>query len=145
MTQIEFARRIGVKQQTVSRWETGVVIPDAMKLDDIARILGIDMTELVTLRYKAEVDRRNAEPSPAATALAQRTETRVKQLEQIMERLLKTLDQQTRSATEHDVRMDRIERALNDLSVALGRQPGKEDRPLRAPARKRSASRRDQR
>lgn len=39
MTQIEFADRLSVTRQTVSRWEAGTVMPDIDKISDIADIL----------------------------------------------------------------------------------------------------------
>ena len=53
MTQIEFAEKMSVTRQTVSRWESGAAMPDIDKISDIARILhtscdyllNTDMTE----------------------------------------------------------------------------------------------------
>lgn len=39
MTQLEFADRLSVTRQTVSRWEAGTVMPDIDKISDIADIL----------------------------------------------------------------------------------------------------------
>ncbi|MBQ1850097.1 MAG: helix-turn-helix transcriptional regulator [Lachnospiraceae bacterium] len=41
MTQMEFADALSVTRQTVSRWESGAVVPDVDKIGDIARILGV--------------------------------------------------------------------------------------------------------
>lgn len=41
MTQMEFADRLSVTRQTVSRWEAGAVMPDIDKIPDIAEILGV--------------------------------------------------------------------------------------------------------
>ena len=41
MTQIEFADKLNVTRQTVSRWEAGTVMPDIDKISDIASILGV--------------------------------------------------------------------------------------------------------
>ncbi len=40
MTQIEFAERMLVTRQTVSRWEAGTAMPDIDKIAEIADILG---------------------------------------------------------------------------------------------------------
>lgn len=128
ITQVEFAKAVGVKQQTVSRWETGVVIPDATKLADIARVLDLPMDELVSLRYQSELDRRNTDPSPAAVALSQRTESRVAYMEKTVKRLAKLLDDDQLTVKQQAARMDRIERALDQLTANLG--VGR--RPLRA-------------
>ncbi len=53
LTQTEFAEKLNVTRQTVSRWEAGTVMPDIDKISDIADVLGVscdyllkdDMTE----------------------------------------------------------------------------------------------------
>lgn len=47
MTQIEFAERLNVTRQTVSRWEAGTVLPDIDKIPDIAGILGVSCDYLL--------------------------------------------------------------------------------------------------
>ena len=41
MTQIDFAEKLNVTRQTVSRWEAGTVMPDIEKIPDIAAVLGV--------------------------------------------------------------------------------------------------------
>ena len=41
MTQTEFADKMSVTRQTVSRWEAGTVMPDIDKIGEIASILGV--------------------------------------------------------------------------------------------------------
>lgn len=41
MTQIEFAERMFVTRQTISRWEAGTAMPDIDKIGEIADILGV--------------------------------------------------------------------------------------------------------
>ena len=41
LTQIEFAEKMHVTRQTVSRWEAGAVLPDIDKIGEIADILGV--------------------------------------------------------------------------------------------------------
>ena len=41
MTQVSLADALSVTRQTVSRWESGTVMPDIEKIGDIARILGV--------------------------------------------------------------------------------------------------------
>ena len=41
MTQIDFAEKLNVTRQTVSRWEAGTVMPDIEKIPDIAVVLGV--------------------------------------------------------------------------------------------------------
>ena len=47
LTQIEFAERMSVTRQTVSRWEAGAAMPDIDKIADIASILGVSCDYLL--------------------------------------------------------------------------------------------------
>ena len=47
MTQTDFAERLCVTRQTVSRWEAGTVMPDIDKIADIASILGVSCDYLL--------------------------------------------------------------------------------------------------
>ena len=47
MTQIEFAEKMHVTRQTVSRWEAGTVMPDVEKIGEIADILGVSCDYLL--------------------------------------------------------------------------------------------------
>lgn len=47
MTQIEFAERMHVTRQTVSRWEAGTAMPDIDKIGEIADILGVSCDYLL--------------------------------------------------------------------------------------------------
>ena len=47
MTQTEFAERLCVTRQTVSRWEANSVMPDIDKISDIASILGVSCDYLL--------------------------------------------------------------------------------------------------
>jgi len=47
MTQKELAEKIGVPQQSISRWETGEVIPKIDKLKLIAKVLGCTINDLI--------------------------------------------------------------------------------------------------
>ena len=47
LTQMEFADRLYVTRQTVSRWESGAAQPDIEKLPDIASILGVSIDYLL--------------------------------------------------------------------------------------------------
>ena len=47
MTQIDFADKLAVTRQTVSRWESGSVLPDIDKISDIAGILGVSCDYLL--------------------------------------------------------------------------------------------------
>lgn len=54
MTQIEFADKLCVTRQTVSRWEAGSVMPDIDKISDIASILGVSCDYLLKDDIKEE-------------------------------------------------------------------------------------------
>ena len=47
LTQMEFADRLYVTRQTVSRWESGATSPDIDKITDIASILGVSCDYLL--------------------------------------------------------------------------------------------------
>ncbi len=47
LTQTDFADRLCVTRQTVSRWEAGTVMPDIDKIADIATILGVSCDYLL--------------------------------------------------------------------------------------------------
>ena len=47
MTQIEFAEKMYVTRQTVSRWEAGTAMPDIDKIAEIAEILGVSCDYLL--------------------------------------------------------------------------------------------------
>ena len=57
MTQVEFAEKMNVTRQTVSRWEAGAVMPDIEKIGDIAELLGVSCDYLL---------KDEAEDAPAA-------------------------------------------------------------------------------
>ena len=47
MTQIEFAEKMHVTRQTVSRWEAGTAMPDIDKIGEIAEHLGVSCDYLL--------------------------------------------------------------------------------------------------
>lgn len=47
MTQQEFADKMVVTRQTISRWEAGTVLPDIDKIPDIAELLGVSCDYLL--------------------------------------------------------------------------------------------------
>ena len=64
LTQTEFADRLSVTRQTVSRWEAGTVLPDIDKITDIAGLLGVSCDYLLKDDCAAE--------EPAVTAAVSR-------------------------------------------------------------------------
>lgn len=56
ITQNEFAEKLNVTRQTVSRWEAGSVLPDIDKISDIASILDVTCDFLLKDDVKEEND-----------------------------------------------------------------------------------------
>lgn len=52
ISQEEFALRLGVVRQTVSKWERGISVPDADTLIKIAEILNVTVSELLGEEFK---------------------------------------------------------------------------------------------
>lgn len=77
LTQIEFAERLSVTRQTVSRWEAGSVMPDIEKISDIASILGVSCDYLLKDEVKEE---SGAKPSGVSRLLQSLEGCRVKLL-----------------------------------------------------------------
>lgn len=67
LTQTDFADRLCVTRQTVSRWEAGTVMPDIDKIADIASILGVSCDYLL----KDEVTDRGISPQKGVSRLLQ--------------------------------------------------------------------------
>ena len=61
MTQSDFADKLSVTRQTVSRWEAGTVMPDIDKIADIAAVLGVSCDYLL----KDEIAGDTAPEAPA--------------------------------------------------------------------------------
>ncbi len=54
LTQEDFAERLGVTAQAVSKWENDVSCPDIMLLPEIAGIFGITIDELMGIKKQSE-------------------------------------------------------------------------------------------
>ena len=50
LTQGELGEMLGVTNQAVSKWESEVSMPDVMLLPEIAKVLGVTVDELYTLK-----------------------------------------------------------------------------------------------
>ena len=57
LTQKEFAEKLNISDKTVSRWEVGKQIPDALIMPEIAKTLGITINDL----YNIDDDTKNDE------------------------------------------------------------------------------------
>ncbi len=60
MTQEEFAARLGVTPQAVSKWERGNGLPDITLVGDICRLLHISADLLLGIQEKPIVENNNA-------------------------------------------------------------------------------------
>ncbi|MDO5738446.1 MAG: helix-turn-helix domain-containing protein [Eubacteriales bacterium] len=66
LTQAEFADKLGVSAQAISKWETGAGYPDLSMLPSIASTLGLSMDELFGAEQSREVkDEKNQRPKEA--------------------------------------------------------------------------------
>ena len=70
MTQIEFAEKMHVTRQTVSRWEAGTVLPDIDKIAEIADLLGVSCDYLLKDEAAAGVEAAEAGTVGIGTAEA---------------------------------------------------------------------------
>jgi len=53
LTQKQLAEKIGVSNKTVSKWETGKVMPDYSVIELLCEVLNISVSELIAGREKA--------------------------------------------------------------------------------------------
>lgn len=67
MTQAELAEQLHVSNKTVSRWETGVVMPDYTDMTALCSIYGIEIQELFA-------GKRMEKASPAETGSQEKAE-----------------------------------------------------------------------
>jgi len=47
LTQEQVAEKLGISSRTISRWETGVYMPDISMLVDIAEMYDVDVREII--------------------------------------------------------------------------------------------------
>lgn len=59
MTQEEFASRLGVTPQAVSKWERGMGLPDMSLMDGICTILSVSADELLGINFNPVVENNN--------------------------------------------------------------------------------------
>ena len=73
ITQEEFAENLNVSGRTVSRWETGVNMPDISLLVDIAEFFNVSIPEIINGERKSE--NMNEEVKETVLKLSDYTET----------------------------------------------------------------------
>lgn len=57
LTQKELAEKIGVSDKAVSKWETERGLPDIAVIEDLAKVLGVSIAELLAGDYKQNENR----------------------------------------------------------------------------------------
>ncbi len=57
MTQDQLAGRLGISGQAISKWETGVTMPDISLLPELAGELGVSIDELFDLTVEQKMHR----------------------------------------------------------------------------------------
>lgn len=62
LNQRDLAARLGVKQQTVSRWESGIAVPRPDRVTQLAGVLGVDRGKLLQLAGYLAADEPLADP-----------------------------------------------------------------------------------
>ena len=99
LTQQELADRLGVRQQTISEWETGMYQPRGASATLLTRIAEDALRILRFFRFLAWYGR--GEPDAAALAACERMKDRIGQLsaERISKELLKLLGAEDRKST----------------------------------------------
>lgn len=62
LTQVQFAEKIGVTRQAVSRWEMGVSIPNINTISTISKTFGISIDELLndTETKESDIEKRES-------------------------------------------------------------------------------------
>ena len=86
LDQLELGRRVGVGQQTVSRWETGTAVPKANRLPVLAEVLGLDSEYVHRLAGYLPVDRSSAAADLVHDLLARAAELTDPELVLIIDR-----------------------------------------------------------
>ena len=54
MTQLDLAKKLNVTDKAVSKWERGISYPDITTISTLAKVLEVDVSELITLCKKEE-------------------------------------------------------------------------------------------
>ena len=65
-SQETFAKAVGVSRQAVYKWESGISYPEAEKLIEIKKLLGIKIDDLLDDSYEVVVEKKPVEKKKAA-------------------------------------------------------------------------------
>ena len=83
MSQTELARRIGVSQNAVSKWERGVVRPPVDALRQLAELAGVDINYLISDGIEPVVPKNQTAPGRCESCAM--LEEQVRQLRDLVE------------------------------------------------------------
>lgn len=114
LSQVELAHRLGIKQQQVSKWESGTATPGTRRLPDLARALDIDKGELLELV---------ADASQAETANIRRDRDHLQQLVRRFERFAEKYEELGHTYESNNQMLVRLSEKL-DTATTLGREFG---------------------
>jgi len=64
-SQETFAKAVGVSRQAVYKWESGISYPEAEKLIEIKKLLGIKIDDLLDDSYEVVVEKKPVEKKKA--------------------------------------------------------------------------------
>lgn len=70
-SQETFAKAVGVSRQAVYKWESGISYPEAEKLIEIKKLLGIKIDDLLDDSYEVVVEKKPVEKKKAAPEKAE--------------------------------------------------------------------------
>jgi transcriptional regulator with XRE-family HTH domain len=73
LNQRDLAAKLGVKQQTVSRWESGIAVPRPDRVTQLAGVIGIDRGKLLQLAGYLAADDPLADPELGSVLSAVRS------------------------------------------------------------------------
>lgn len=86
LDQLELGRRVGVGQQTVSRWETGLAVPKANRLPVLAQVLALDSEYVHRMAGYLPVERSSAAADLVHELYARATELNDEELMLVLDR-----------------------------------------------------------
>ncbi len=70
-SQETFAKAVGVSRQAVYKWESGISYPEAEKLVEIKKLLGIKIDDLLDDSYEVVIEKKPVEKKKSEAAKAE--------------------------------------------------------------------------